>query len=626
MRQLVVVDKEKCNTSLACIRICPVKAIKIEDNHATIVASRCIGCGECVTVCAQNAISYRDEKDLVMDLLKEDLQVAAICDPSISGEFVDISDYRKFVAMIRALGFKYVLEMAFGIDLLAYRYRDLLEDFHGRYYIHTVCPTVGAYVGKFQPELIDNLVQLVPPYTVMAKIIRKIYGEKVKIVYITACVAAKDDARMHKNDGKIDQVLTFVELRELFARKKISENSVEFSDFDPPLGRKGGLYPIRRGMLQAVDINQELLSGDIISANGQYDFKESISEFKSQSGLNQHLDLFYCQGCVMGPGMSPGGKKFMRRSEVIKYVNKRLKGLDLVNWHEQIEKYKDLDLSRTFKAQDRRLPQPPDSEIRRVLHEMGKSKAEDQLGCGACGYPSCREFAIAYCQGLTNFEMCYSYSINKLHTFINKVNATNEKLKKTKEALKESEEKARTGEIAALEAAEVTTIMLDKINAGVVIVDEKLKIIESNKAFINMLGDDARSIDDLIPGLKGAELASLIPFYRLFASVLQSGQDMLNRDTPFEDSIFNVSVFTIKKHKVVGGIMRDLTSPNVRKEEVINRAKTVIRENLETVQQIAFLLGESASKTEKILSSIIDAQKLGSDENSLTRSKNDKKA
>ena len=104
-------------------------------------------------------------------------------------------------------------------------------------------------------------------------------------------------------------------------------------------------------------------------------------------------------------------------------------------------------------------------------------------------------------------------------------------------------------------------------------------------------------------------------FHKLFSSVLQSGQDLLNRDTPFGNSILNVSVFTIKKHKVVGGIIRDLTAPDVRKEEVINRARLVIRENLETVQQIAFLLGESASKTEKILKSIIEAQKLGSDEN-----------
>jgi hypothetical protein len=98
----------------------------------------------------------------------------------------------------------------------------------------------------------------------------------------------------------------------------------------------------------------------------------------------------------------------------------------------------------------------------------------------------------------------------------------------------------------------------------------------------------------------------------LFASVLQSGQDLLNRDTTIGDSVVNVSVFTIEKNRIVGGIIRDLTAPEVRKEEVVTRAREVIRENLETVQQIAFLLGESASKTEKILTSIIEAQKLGS--------------
>jgi sensor histidine kinase regulating citrate/malate metabolism len=51
-------------------------------------------------------------------------------------------------------------------------------------------------------------------------------------------------------------------------------------------------------------------------------------------------------------------------------------------------------------------------------------------------------------------------------------------------------------------AAETTTAMLDKISAGVVIVDENLKVIESNRAFVNMLGEDARMIDEMIPGLK----------------------------------------------------------------------------------------------------------------------------
>jgi len=614
MSQLVSVNPANCNLSLTCIRTCPVKAIKITGKHAVVVASRCIGCGHCITVCAQDAIVYRDEIDRVNDALASGQKVVAMCDPSFSAEFIDVTDYRKVVAMVHSLGFSHVVDTSFGVDLVAYRYKEMLANFQGKYYIHTICPAVASYVEKFQPELVDNLAPFVPPQVAMAKVIRRLYGNEVNVVYITACVSAKDDNRLYKNDGRIEATITFTELREMFNRAQVNEFNVEFRDFDPPAGRKGGLFPVRRGMLQAVDINQELLSGDIIIANGKGDFMQSLEEFKREAGICQHLEIFYCEGCIMGPGMSPGGKKFLRRSEVIKYVNKRLKGIDLVSWHEMVESFRDLDLSREYIIDDCRLPQPSEAEINRVLHELGKNMIEDQLDCGSCGYATCREFAIAFCQGLTNYEMCYSYTINRLHLFISKVNAANEKLKRAKEELKLSEEKARAGEAGALEASEITTAMLDKISSGVIIVDENLKVIESNRAFVKMVGEDAETINELIPGLKGAELASLIPFYRLFATVLQSGKEVINRDTPLRDSMYNVSVFTIKKHKVVGAIIRDLSLPEVQREEVVNRARAVIRENLETVQQIAFLLGESASKTEKILTSIINTQIRGNKE------------
>lgn len=616
MSQLIITDKDKCNLSFTCIRVCPAKAIKIADNHAQIVPNRCIGCGHCVTMCAQHAISYRNEKEKVQNFINSSGKVAAICDPAISGEFVDVTDYRKFVAMIRAIGFDLVTEVSFGADLVSLKYENLFSQFQGKYYISTKCPPVVSYVEKLHPELVDNLAPIVPPYIAMAKVVHQKYGEDVKVVYISACTAAKDDSKhFYGTNGQVDAVLTFVELRELFKEYGIAENSVEYSEFDPPLGRKGGLFPISHGLLQAVDVNQGLLDGSVIITEGRTNFLQSIKEFKREVELKQNLDLFYCKGCIMGPGTSPGGKKFIRRSQVIKYVEKRLKIIDYEQWKEDIETFSTIDLSRTYRVKDQRLPYPTDEEIEKVLHDMGKGKIEDQLGCGACGYPSCREFAIAYCQGLTNYEMCYTYTIKKLHTYINKVNAANEKLKKTQEALTRSEEKARSEELAAREAAETTTAMLNKIRAGVVIVDENMKVLESNSTFVKMLGEEARMIDEMIPGLRGAELEALVPFSRLFVSVLQSGQDLLNRDTPFGDSILNVSVFTIKKNKVVGGIIRDLTTPVVRKEEIINRAREVIRENLETVQQIAFLLGESASKTEKTLNSIIEAQKLGENEN-----------
>ncbi len=612
MAQLIDVDKDKCNLSFTCIRACPAKAIKIADNFANIITNKCIGCGNCVTVCAQNAISFRNEVDTVNHLFETENKVAAICDPAISGEFNDISDYRKFVGMIRELGFHLVSEVAFGVDLVAEKYKELLQDFHGKYYLTTHCPPVRSFVEKYRPNLVENLAPIIPPFIAMAKVMRKRYGDDTHVVYITSCVSAKDEAKVFTNtSGKLDAVITFQELRAMFDIAAINESSVEFSDFDPPVGRKGGLYPINHGLWQAVDMQQDLLNSSIISVDGRSNFLQSLREFSLDSRLKQHLDLYYCEGCAMGPGMSPGDKKFLRQSNIINYVEKRLKVINCDQWKKDMAEFKDIDMSRSFKVTDRRLPQPSEDEVERVLHDMGKSKIEDQLGCGACGYPSCKEFAVAYCQGLTNFEMCYSYSIKTLHSYINKVHAANENLKNTKEALKESEEKARTEELSAREAAETITAMLNKIRAGIVMVDTNLNIIEANLSFVNMMGEDAKQLNEVIPGLKGADINTLLPFGKLFNTVLQTGQEIINRDTTVEDVILNVSVFTIKKHQIVGGIIRDLTAPEVRREEIINRARSVIRDNLQTVQQIAFLLGESASKTEKVLNSIIEAQKVG---------------
>ena len=130
----------------------------------------------------------------------------------------------------------------------------------------------------------------------------------------------------------------------------------------------------------------------------------------------------------MGPGSSPNGLRYNRRSEVIKYVNKRLATFDQQQWENDLRTFASLDLTRQFKVSDMRLPMPPEEEIEKVLVEMGKANIVDRLGCGACGYRSCRDFAVAHIQGLTNYEMCYTYTNKKLQAYVVKVNAANEKL------------------------------------------------------------------------------------------------------------------------------------------------------------------------------------------------------
>ena len=129
------------------------------------------------------------------------------------------------------------------------------------------------------------------------------------------------------------------------------------------------------------------------------------------------------------------------------------------------------------------------------------------------------------------------------------------------------------------------------------------------RSFINIIGEDAKAIAEIIPGLTGADIKTLIPFniYNLFTYVLKEDEPVVSKDTQYEDKMINISIFPIKKNRMCGAIIRDLYSPEVQGEEVTTRVTEVIEKNLEMVQKIGFLLGEGAAETEQMLNSIIES-------------------
>lgn len=611
---LVHIDKEKCNLSYSCVRECPVNAIevKVNNDYARVIPERCVGCGSCLSVCPENAIFYRDSKEETKKLLKSEQTKVAIVAPSISGEFHDITDYRKFVKMIKQLGFDRVNEVSFGADIIALKYKELIEDFKGKYYITSNCPVVVKHIQKFHPESVNNLAPLVSPMIATTKIVRKKYGSDIKVVYIGPCIDSKEEATLYQDDGKIDAVLTFVELRELFEEFHIQESKLEYSDFDPPIGYKGSLFPISNGLLQAAGISEDLLEGSVITTEGKYNMLYGTQQFEQNiDQIKRHFNMFYCEGCLMGPGTSPGGKKFIRRSLVTDYAKKRLKRFDMEQWNQNIKEYWELDYSRSFEVDDQRIETPSEEKIQEVLKAIGKEHSDNSTGCMACGYSSCRDFAIAVSKGLAKTEMCLSYTLRNRHEYIKALRTTNDKLAQTQKALKESEQKARKEKQAAKEASETTNAMLQKLPSAVVIIDKDLKIIQSNKTFIDYLGEEAHSINEVIPGLVGADLKTLLPHnaYKLFSHVLSNQQNIVNRDIHLGDKLLNLSIFTIRQGKIVGAVFRDMYAPEIRKEQVIKRVTEVIDKNLEMVQKIGYLLGEGASETEQMLNSIIEFYK-----------------
>jgi len=610
---LFEIHQQICIKCYSCVRICPVKAIKVDviSEYPSIIPERCIGCGSCYQACSPGAISYRSSVAETKELIASGAKVAAICDPAISGEFHDITDYRKFVQMIRNLGFAYVTEVSFGVDLVAGEYKKLLDDFKGKYHIMANCPAVVFFIEKYYPELISNLAPIVSPMAATAKVVRQKYGDDVKIVAIGPCIAAKDEALRYSGDGRIDSVLTFVELRKLFSEFNIRESHLEFSEFDPPLGNRGSLYPISNGILQAAGINEHLLSGSIITTEGRNNMLNAVKEFDSRIDLiRRHFNIFYNDGCIMGPGTSPGGEKFLRHTLVTDYANKRLKAHDPEAWQLEIDAFGGLDLSRDYTADDQRLPLPSEEKIDEVLKMINRQDQKDnEIGCESCGYTNCREFAVAIAQGLATTDMCHIFSGRNRQEYIRTLRTTNEKLAKTQEALRISEEKAKHEKESQVETSALISSMLQQLVSGVVIVDENLRILHANKAFIRILGEEAAMVDEVIPGLEGADLKSLLPihFYKIFSFVLSADESVERKDVQYGDGTLNVSVFPLRSKKFVGGIIRDMYMPEVYKEQIITRMKEVIDQNFDMVQKIAFLLGEGAAKTEQMLNAIIES-------------------
>ena len=613
-KPVLYINDDKCRNSYSCVRVCPVNAIEVKPHkaHPFILPDRCIGCGLCFVSCTPKAIGFRDSRAEVKQLLSSDRKTVALIEPSIASEFDDITDYRKFVAMIRSLGFDYVHEVSFGVDLVAAAYARLFSRAEGKYFITANCPSIVKMIEKFFPELVPNLAPLISPMIATAMVVKELYGPEAATVQIGPCLDAKDEALIYNSGKLVDGVLTFIELRQLFDEMKIQERLVKMSDFDPPHGNWGALYPLPAGIIQAGGIKRDMVSSSVITASGKEDILEAVNDFdKYIDTIKHHFNLFFCHGCLLGPAMEHHNERFRRRALVRKYAEKRVGKLDKEKWHKDMARWSKLDFTRTFTPNDQRIPEPPSEAINEVLKIVGKDNPDEEINCGACGYLSCREFASTVAKGLAIPEMCHTFNLRNKQEYIETLRQTNRKLAETKKALKESEELARREKEIAQSTSDMMNNMLEKLPTGVVIVDNYLKILHSNQSFINIIGEDARAISDVIPGLAGADIKTLIPFnvYNMFTFVIREDEPVVSKDVHFEDKMLNISIFPIKKNKMCGAIIRDLYSPEVQGEEVISRVSEVIDKNLEMVQQIGFLLGEGASETEQMLNSIIESYK-----------------
>lgn len=455
MEPVVRTIESKCKRCYSCIRNCPANAIRVENGQATVLFDRCVACGYCVRVCPQNAKMIRDGTQHALQLLSDTSPVIAIIAPSFPAAF-DSCAPGQVVAALKKLGFSKVMEVAFGADLVAEEYQKINSTGVMPVLISSPCPVVVNFIEKYFPDLLLFLAPVVSPMIALGRVIKESYQPEAKVVFIGPCVAKKREMEDTKISGVIDEVLTFQELANLFVQQGIIPADLPEKTFDGPVAGLGRIFTVSGGLLKTAALGNDLLQNDIIVTEGRdrvLDALEKVHEGKIEAEI---LDLLFCEGCINGPRMLNDLSVFIRKDRVVNYFRDHDSAAKRTEHQKDKEKYRHINLRREFTREMLPSKHATEAQIREVLAVTGKFSPEDELNCGSCGYPTCRQKAIAVIQGLAEAEMCLPYMVEKLQTIQNELIQSNtelreslETLNKTQQQLIQSEKLASVGQLAA---------------------------------------------------------------------------------------------------------------------------------------------------------------------------------
>ena len=446
---------DRCRRCYSCIRECPATAIKVINGQATVLQERCIVCGHCVKVCSQNAKQIISDLKYTVNEILPGRKGVAIVAPSFAASFPD--EYLKVPAALRKLGFNRVVETAFGADLISDCYLKEFQSDDDKTIISSACPAVVNYVEKYRPELVPNIAKVVSPMIAVGKYLEANLGSDIKIVFIGPCIAKKQEYTEEPVAGVIDSVLTFAEVKKLLKEKNIEFDLLEEEDFDPPHAFMGKAYPLAGGLIKTADIPGDILEKEIIVVEGKQKVTEIIDGIADKSINARFVDILFCEGCISGPAIDSDLNYYSRREKVIDYIGKKIHTTDKQIWKSNKYNSRNIDFSRGFKADNQRRPYPVEEKIKEILAKTNKFSSGDELNCGACGYNTCREYAVAVAKDLAESEMCLPYLIDRL-------NKAYDDLNNAQEQLRTAEKLASIGQLAAGVAHEINnplgTIML----------------------------------------------------------------------------------------------------------------------------------------------------------------------
>ncbi len=551
MAEFLRLKKSNCKNCYKCIRHCPVKSIRFSAGQANIVGNECILCGQCFVVCPQNAKEIADGTETVKVLLMSGEPVIASIAPSFVANYDGIG-IRALEKALKKLGFFMAEETAVGATIVKNEYQRILHEEKPSILIASCCHSANLLIQKHFPDTLPFLAPVVSPMQAHCLDIKKRYPN-AKTVFIGPCVAKKDEADYYK--GITDAVLTFEELSKWFEREGITlepeHENIEES--------KARLFPTSGGILKTMDVREEGYT--YLAVDGIENCIAALEDIRAGRVSNCFIEMSVCAGsCIGGPVMEKYHRSPLSNTIAVnKYAGTKDFPVDQAS---KKELHKDLTqiLSKASV--------PTESEIMSILRKMGKTRKEDELNCGCCGYDTCRKKAVAIFQGKADMTMCLPFLKDKAESFSDNI--------------------------------------INNTPNGILVLNEDFEVQQINKAACRIM--NIRSASDVL-----GEQVIRIMDPKDFMDVKNTGASIRDRRTYLAEYKKYVDETIIYDHefKVIMCIMRDVTEQvdEHERKELINRktveiADKVVDKQMRIVQEIALLLGETAAETKIALTKL----------------------
>ncbi len=556
---VIITNPARCRDCYRCVRHCDVKAIRVHDGQAQVVPELCIVCGTCIRTCPQKAKDVQSATPDVKQALKDGRKLIASVAPSAPAYF-NFRHFSEMEAALKKLGFFAVEETALGAEMVGLAHREYIEKMPQKCPVITSsCPVLVNLIEKYYPDLIPHLAPIVSPMIAHSRWLTQKYGSDAYIVFIGPCIAKKMEIRDSAIADSVSAVMTFHGLANWFNEAGITFQKVDGIMESSSTQMDARLFPLEGGLIGAAALSTDMLNHELVVASGLETCRNILGDIRAGRLNASLIELMACTGgCINGPAMADlAGGIYAARRRIIDYQRNRpvYEIPPRNNWP---------DLYRTYTDKKEPIPEFSEEQIKEVLHRVNKYTPDDELNCGACGYSSCREKAVATLRGMAEVTMCIPY------------------MRRRSESLRQ--------------------VVMDVSPNCIIILDDHLGIQDMSPSAEQLFGCSLADV-------KGKHLSRLIPLYDDFVSVWDTGVPVIAKVRRLNDHLVaELNIVRVEGQSLLVAIMRDITEHETEKQKFLElRAKTleqtreVVQKQMRVAHEIAHLLGETTAESKMIV-------------------------